>query len=517
MRLLFRVLLVTIQLIHSQTVMSEQARKTSERLAESDRIQAAAHQEAAYYRAKLAALESGDDTEISRVERDRIVDLERRTFTLLNERWTQDREFAELSDSLALQTALCGQAEARAADAIKRAEAIDDAHNRTLQRYNELQTKYATLENASRDQSQSLLTQTSLLEQQEAEEMHLRAQVDELTESRDKHMRALEQARVALQAATSRTDEVDAQHERAREKISTLESDLADLRGELESKTTEAELIRERLTDVENSFAKSREEADAFRALTTGSLGELLDAHRDLKTDEDRMSRGHAEKIQAVEAEAQSLRIMLKQAAFRLDESQNQLNEERERSRQREKDQSAVLSQLVGLRAQLSHTLANAGQTRKDATEKESALREKTREASDVTLKLSMLRSYLAEQGIAVDEGDMRSSSRAGRGSPSVVAEMEAKLAERTRLHENAERELADAVRKQRNAESEASDLSVQLKELHSAHKQFQASESDAETRAVEAERKLEEIERGYKTRMQQMEEDYQLAVRYVR
>lgn len=32
----------------------------------------------------------------------------------------------------------------------------------------------------------------------------------------------------------------------------------------------------------------AREEADASRTLTTGSLGELLDSHRDLKTDEER-------------------------------------------------------------------------------------------------------------------------------------------------------------------------------------------------------------------------------------
>jgi len=61
---------------------------------------------------------------------------------------------------------------------------------------------------------------------------------------------------------------------------------LAELRGEIESRTAEVESVRARLTDVENSWAKSREEADAFRALTTGSLGELLDSHRDLKTDE---------------------------------------------------------------------------------------------------------------------------------------------------------------------------------------------------------------------------------------
>jgi hypothetical protein len=45
-----------------------------------------------------------------------------------------------------------------------------------------------------------------------------------------------------------------------------------------------------------------------FRALTTGSLGELLDLHHDLRADKDRLTRGHVEKVEAMEVEATSLR-----------------------------------------------------------------------------------------------------------------------------------------------------------------------------------------------------------------
>jgi chromosome segregation ATPase len=481
-------------------------------------MKTSATQEAAYYRAKLAAVESSNDSEVRRLERERLAEVEKHMSALMTERWAQDRKIGELSDSLALQTTLCEQADARAADASKRAELVDESHNRTAQRHHELQNQYDILGVQLQDHAERLLSQSSLLDQREAEGVNLRAQLDELLRSREQHVRALDQARIALQAASSRTEEVDLQYNRATLHIGTLEAELAELRGELETRSAEAESVRARLTNVENSWAKSREEADAFRALTTGSLGELLDSHRLLKADEDRMIQGHAEKIQAVETEAQSLRLMVRDTGLRLEEAQAKLAEERQRVRERDNDQLSLRSQVVGLRAQLSNALADTGKLRKEAAEKESTLSEKSKEASDAAVKLFMLRNYLAENGISVDEGDLRSSSRTGRASPAGnITELENKLAERTRLHETAERELTQALRRKRDTETQVTQLSAQLDQLRATQSQSRNDDADAAARANEAERKLEETERGYKARMQQMEEDYQLAVHYVK
>ena len=87
---------------------------------------------------------------------------------------------------------------------------------------------------------------------------------------------------------------------------------------------------------MENSWAQSREEADAFRALTTGSLGEFLDFHRDLKTDEERVIRGHAEKVAAMEMEIGQIRKMLKDAIVRLDKAGVELTTQRQLVREGE-------------------------------------------------------------------------------------------------------------------------------------------------------------------------------------
>src|SRR5580704_620393 len=105
-----------------QSTVVSQARQASERMADIERMKSSAVQEAAYYRAKLAALESSSDSDVARLERERVVELERQLSTVMSQHQMQDRKVNELRDSLALQTTLLEQAEARAGDAAKRAD-----------------------------------------------------------------------------------------------------------------------------------------------------------------------------------------------------------------------------------------------------------------------------------------------------------------------------------------------------------------------------------------------------------
>ncbi|KAF8140428.1 hypothetical protein EV363DRAFT_1579771 [Boletus edulis] len=495
-----------------QTTLANQAREASDRIADAERMKSGAIQEAAYYRAKLTAYEAGTHSDIARAERERVAELERHLATLLSEQTSMRRKVDELSDSLSLQTTLLEQAETRAADANKRADALEEPRDRNLRALSELQSSYIAMENAVRDHADRLLAQTSLLEQKDAEHKQAKDQTQELTLIRDQHIRALDQARIALQAQTSRSDEIDTAHQRARGQVSQLEGELVELRGELEARTSEVETLRIRLAEVENSWTKSREEADAFRALTTGSLGELLDSHRDLRADEDRHARVHAEKVEAMETETVSLRKMLKEITQRLEEGQSELTEERQRVLDSESEQALLRSQVVGLRAQLSNSTLEHGRLRKGFAEKDKELREALKDAADANVRLAMLRNYLAENGLNPESEESTTRLDASR-----IAELEMQLDERIRLHDNSERELAQTLRRKQEFEAQITNLTSQLDRSRSRQSPIVESDSAAEARALEAENKLEETERSYKARMQQMEEDYQLAVHYVK
>jgi chromosome segregation ATPase len=468
-------------------------------------------QEAAYYRAKLSALENSSDTDLSSAERDRVVALEKQLSALSSQRAEQDQKLAQLHDKALTQTTLLEQAETRATEAVKRSEQLHSSYERASNDYLELRDRHATVEASLREHETRHLTHNSLLEQKEVESDGQQAQIDDLTRSRDQHIRALEQARSAMDAAARRAEEIDGAYQRSREQVKQLEADVADLRGELESRTTEVESARMRLAEVENSWAKSREEADALRALTTTGLGELLDTHRDIKANEERFTHTSDEKIRAMEAETESLRNMLTSASQRLEESQKELASERRRLADLQGQHISNGAQLSGIRAQLATALADNGGLRKNLAVKETELRTTAKEQADASVRLGMLRNYLAENGIVVDDSEMSSPSGS---SSSRVLELQNQLADLSHNNEEIERELDDVLQQKQEAEEHVQQLQEELEKVRAAPANGQGNDSD---RADEAERKLEETEQSYKARLAQLEEDYQLAVHYVK
>lgn len=424
----------------------------------------------------------------------------------------RDRKIKELSESLSLQTTLLEQAEARAEDASKRADMLSDAHTQEMKVQNSLRERQAILEASLRDHAEKNVEQTSHIEQIEADHMKVQAQLEELQLSRDQHVRALEQAMNATQTASQRAEEVDSQYQRATDEIKRLHADMAELKGDLEARNTEIEAYRGRVKDLENSWAKSRQEADAFRALTTGGLGELLDSHKDLRSDEDRAIRGHAEKVSALEAEISSFRDLLKETSRRAEDTQTELQKERHKVREVESESLSLRSQVVGLHAKLSTSAADVGRLRQELMTKDAELRKKSEEVSNIAVQLDTLRNYLAEHGIV--EGQEIPEKYADN-SASRVVELEEQLSGLKRLQERADRDLQRVVQQKREADVRIDTLNEELERMQ--HSAQSAADEAAETRALEAERKLEETETSYKARMQQLEEDYQLAVHYVK
>ncbi|KIJ46380.1 hypothetical protein M422DRAFT_66743 [Sphaerobolus stellatus SS14] len=493
-----------------QNIVVEQARMASERFAEADRVRDGALQEAAFYRAKLASYESGSVGDVSRMDRERAAQFEKQLSGLASLKASQDRKITELEESLQLQMQLREQAEARVVDAAKRAEMLEESHNRISREHNDLRSRHSETEASLRDHAEKLISFNSLAQQKDADHRHLQQQIENLTSSRDQHLKALEQAQAALQASSDRSDELHDQLRRATEQVSRLEQDIAELRNEVETRTADAEAALAKLTDAENAWAASRAEADALRSLTTSGLGQLLDGHRDLKADEERLLRSHEEKVEAMDNEAALLREMLKESNQRIQQSEQALNNSRDQFQSLQSEQLSLRSQLVGLRAQMANVMTDSGRLRKELASRDAELRDKSRALAEVEVRLSTLRNYLAENGLLIDEEEI--SNLAGE-TPARLYELEQKLAEQTRMHDDVVRQLDTVIQQKQEAEARVAALSSRIDQGQTGS----SGSSELVARAEEAENKLAEAEDNHKNRMAQMEEDYKTAVHYVK
>ena len=489
-------------------------RVVSEKAAEADRLRRGALQEAAFYRAKLATLESGSPVDLGRVEKERIADLERQLANLSTEHGNAQRELERLTDLSSTDKQLHLDAVEREAAAHRRADDAEEAHRATAEELEEVRQKISTSEAAVRDHAERLVTLTSLAQQREAERDQLQSQVDDAIAARDEHVGLLEHARTAMAGVNTRLAEAEAQNIKSTARIADLEGELADTRSELEARTREAEQAGKRLTEVENAYAQSREEADGLRTLTTGKLGEVIDSHREMRADEDRSTRGYKDQIRALEEEAKSLRKMLKEAGQRVDAAESGVSHHRTKARDFESQVQALRAEVRSHRTKLGKSQDELARFKDIQASRDAELREREQSVTEMETRLTMMRNLLADHGIAVNDSD--------GGEVPQARDLEMQLRERSRENDNAQREIEVLTRRCHEAEDKVESLGrliERIKDARSPTSMSMRSPSPPgeDGRVAEVERRMAEMEATHKEKLAGLESDYQTAVRYVK
>jgi hypothetical protein len=246
---------------------------------------------------------ASSEGEVARLERERIVELERRLSATLAAQSEQDQRMTQLADELALKSALLEQAESNERQLSAKLAAQTEQDQRTAQLAEELALKSALLGQAEEatkrtglelsELSDRLLEKTSLVELKDASLVKMQAKLVELLLSRDQDLRALEQAQSALQKASSCAADAN---ERSRRACEHYETELAKVRVAGKSKP---EAVCLQLADMDNGWTKNNTDGDTSPSLSTASLDSM---------DEDPITRGLVERIRALEAEVAALR-----------------------------------------------------------------------------------------------------------------------------------------------------------------------------------------------------------------
>jgi chromosome segregation ATPase len=464
----------------------------------------------------LATLDAGGSIDFSRIDQERINDLEEQLVHVSQQYEQQRQTISQLESSLQSEKAMRADAEEREADLAKRAAEAATSLERSRSELEQLRTDHARRDADLREHSERLIAMSSSTQQQGAEILHLRSQLDEATAGRDDHLRLLEEVQQAVAAAGDRADHLHDQHERAVAKHRDLEAEIVDLRTELDAKTREAEEAVQRKLTIEDSWTKSREEADTLRKVTTSRIGELLDSHKALRADDNRASRVHQEKAQALELETTSLRKLLNEAGSRVDVAQAGVSQYRQRAHDLEHQQQALHSELRSVKAKLASTRGEIALLREEANAKAIDIRARDAQLSESQTRCAMLRNILADSGVAVSDDDIKADS-----DSYMTRRLEEQLTQQSEAADKARGEAAALTRQLDDAQAREQDHLQRIERLQqdrsSSPSMRSLSPESSNIRVADVEKKLAETEAAHKKKVHQLESDYQTAVQYVK
>jgi chromosome segregation ATPase len=501
-----------------QNEVTQQMQLASDKIQDAERMQKASLQEAAYYRAKLAALESGDMPEASKIDANRIADLERQLESTTTEHIGGQRELERLKSEVAHHQKICNDATEAETETLKRAEVAEEEIARLQEEVETLRDQVANHDRSTRDQTERFITLTSTHQQREAERDDYKTQLDDLRGKNDEFAQLLEQATASMAATNLRADQFETMHGQAKEQITVLEQELAEIKRALEDKTREAEQATARLAETEGLHTSAREEVTNYRSLTSGRLGELLESHRAIREDNTRGVKGHQDQLRALEEEKGSLLKLLRDAGERVDATEAVASSHRKKARELEQQHQTLRGDMRAQRTKLVAAQNELAKYRNLFTNKDSELRERDQAVTELQTRVSLMRKLLGEHGINVSDADLDSAETSSAG------ELESKLRDKSRAHDTAQREIDELKRRCQEAEDKSDSLARMVERYKDARSPSAGSihsgdgeGGDASQRARDAERKLAEAEDAHQKRLTALQSDYETAVRYVK
>ncbi|KAL4749710.1 hypothetical protein BDW72DRAFT_213956 [Aspergillus terricola var. indicus] len=465
------------ELAKMQATVDRQAAIASKRVAEVEQQRDVAVNEAAYARAKLAAHGGsqqstpsldGQSHDLDKAASDRTTDLSRR-----------------LALALASQNELKSKLEAISTDLEQEKrgrELAEETSEATRRRLAELEMQNNPLE------TESLRAQLHQVEASLREESMLRSDAEsslkQLALDKEELSRKLEDStnrlrdfgdnigglKEAVTASVEKASILEKKLDEERERREGLERKLLQLRSEHEERTAELENATRRLRDAEELAESHAREAEAHKNAF------ILGLERASSFDSETSIRSLVDqRVATSEAQVERANKLAKASQAAADEAAEKLRRAEERIAGLEAYQEQASREGLQLRRQLQAALKDCQTYTAENRELKAQIENHQREAGTLAVQHAALKDLLGERGYTDSRRSPRGESPGSRfGTP-----------EQNRLRE----------------------LEQQLSASLKAHDELKAS---FETRE-------QETDRAYKEKLEQLENDYQSAVHYVK
>jgi len=465
------------ELAEVQGSVGSRVKEAAQMVAEAEQQRDAAIREAVFAKAKLAAhggSQAGtpqlEDSPRDLTDSDRLTDMGRR-----------------LGSSLALQTELRSKLDVVAAElqAEKTArELAEGSMEATIRRLTELEqardpgeaeslrAELHEAEKVARDEKAHRLEADSNARLLQVDVEELQRQLSDISGESQSYLATLTSLRDAIAASQAKSAHLEKKLEDEREQRETVQRKLLQLRAEHEERTSELESTSRRLRDSEELADKHSNEAQLHRSAVLSGLDKLHSKTPDIS------ARGmDNERVAILQQQVTDANALVKKNQADADSAAAKLRRAEERIAGLEAYQEQASRESLSIRKQLQEAVRTAQSFQTQHTDLKRQLESHQRDASAMSVQHSALKELLDERP-QTESGHYRSrnlnSPGERLGSPDVarLRELEQKLDESVRAHD--------------------------------------------ETKAT-TESREQASEKQYRDKLEQLEQDYQSAVSYVK
>jgi hypothetical protein len=465
------------ELAKMQGTLDVQSSSAARKMAEIEHQRDAAISEAAYARAKLAAhggsqrsTPQPDNASQDDINPERSTDMSRRLALALAAHSEHKAKIESLSNEIHSERRAKEIAEDTAETAQRRLAELDQQHNGM--EMESLKAELHEAQGAARREAAERAEVETTLKILQVDKEELTQRLEEAMSRLQEHSTTLGSFRDAVSASSEKSQRLEKQLEQERNHRDGIERKLLQLRSDHEEMTSELETTSRRLRDAEELAESHAREAETHRQAVLSGLDRAssFDADGRLKATTDK-------RLATFQQQAEQAKALAKTNQAAADSMADKLRRAEERIAGLEAYQEQTSREGLGVRKQLQSALRELQSLTSENREIKGHLESHQRDASALAVQHGALKDLLGERGVSA--ADVRRSplfespgSRFGTPEQSRLRELEQQLQNSMKAHEDTK-------------------------------SNFESNQQEAD--------------RAYREKLEQLENDYQSAVHYVK
>ncbi|KTW30365.1 hypothetical protein T552_00838 [Pneumocystis carinii B80] len=508
-----------------------QTKAASLKIAEAEAEKNNCLQEAAYYKAKLAALSTPEM--LSTVENARISELSTKLSNTIASRQELNERLASLSEDIDLEQRKVQQLEDMNQNYLKRIKVAESAHERISTELNE--TRLACIDAEEKIKEQVSLKNNLECEKNQLnqENITLKQELDDLKEKNMLYLKSIEMINISVSMAENRITNSENKSQKDQEARVELQNKVNQLTRELMLESNKKQALEEKIANLESKILNITKEANVAREIMNEGILELLKKSREASS----INSSNDNQVKMLQEQLSSIKSLYSALQVSANKSVKDLVAALEKISQLETLNFSSNREIQDLRDKIIDLLKELDALKKDHRNMKNLLITKDKDLEIAHMKASAISRLLEEYPLLEEQKISKNDaiSCVTRGTSMTCDTLDKNDFEKIKEEIEQDNDIKQEIRESHDLND--SSLEDTANKIISCQDMENNSKSSKDTdpdnmpsinpekealdlerqKVIDAERRLAESAQNFKERLQQLEGDYQSAVFYMK